>query len=339
MRKSQDAHVQIGKAALFMIVELGLDPETVLRRADLPSGLLQDEDKRISLEEFFQLWSAVAEEADDPLLPLKLGDASSIDYFDPAFFAAMCSPNMNVAAMRLADYKRRINPFTLDVQVEEIATQIAFQCLARTQVPPTLALTEIVFLVNFIRRATRQRIVPKSVSMPFSVFAAGAYEDHFGCLISKGTRASVTFSSEDAVRSFVTHNDEMWELFEPKLRRQIVSADIAVTTRSRVAHCLNEFLPSGRANVDEVARELAMSRRTLQRRLADEGTTWLEVLNDAREALAKHYLTASAYGATEVSFLLGFEDPNSFFRAFKRWENTSPELWREMQKTQQKLER
>ena len=78
----------------------------------------------------------------------------------------------------------------------------------------------------------------------------------------------------------------------------------------------------------EVARELALSKRTLQRRLADEGTTWLEVLNAAREGLAKHYLLQTDLGTTEVSFLLGFEDPNSLFRAFKRWENTSPENWR-----------
>ncbi|WP_375281568.1 AraC family transcriptional regulator ligand-binding domain-containing protein [Pseudooctadecabacter sp.] len=314
--------------------ELGLDVETVVRRAGLSSGVLDGDGSSISLDEYYGLWASVTVAADDPLLALKLGDAAGIDYFDPAFFAAMCSQDMNMAVTRLADYKQRVSPFGYDVQIEDHATQIAFRGPANAPLHPTLALTEIVFLVNFARRATRHPVKPLSVSTPFDVTDRGSYEAHFGCPIRKADRRSVTFSAADAERPFVTHNDDIWDLFEPRLKRQVAQSDPQPTVRTRVSHCLNAFLPSGRASVEEVALELAMSKRTLQRRLAEEGTNWLEVLSDARETLAKHYLATTEYGTAEVSFLLGYEDPNSFFRAFKRWENTSPESWRVRYKDQ-----
>ncbi len=331
MPTQQNLLVHVGKAANLVIAELGLNKLTVLRRAGLPAGLLDGEGSRVTVEEYHRLWSSVTDEAADPLLSLKLGDASGIDYFDPAFFAAMCSPNMNIAVHRLADYKRLVSPFRLHVRKSETATDITFACVNDGPVHPTMALTEIVFLVNFLRRATRQTIVPIKVVMPFEVADASAYADHLGCPITRSDQSQVTFAATDAVRPFVTHNDEIWDLFEPKLRRFGQPRGQALTTRARVAHCLNELLPSSRATAENVARELAMSKRTLQRRLAEEGTNWLEVLSEARQTLAKHYLRNTHYGAAEVSFLLGYEDPNSFYRAFRRWENTSPETWRAAQ--------
>lgn len=328
MPNSQIPRVHVGKAARILMSELGLNEITVLRRARLPSSLFDGDGSWVSLSQYHCLLESVTQEADDPLLALKLGDAAGIDYFDPAFFAAMCSPDMNVAAQRLADYKRLVSPFTLDVQVGDQATQVTFICVGEDTVHPTMALTEIVFLVNFARRATRHQVIPASVSMPFDLPDPTAYQAHFGCPIEKSEHRSVTFTRDDACRPFVTHDDELWALFEPRLRRQIDVGGKDPTTRTKVAHCLNELLPSGRATVEEVAKDLAMSKRTLQRRLAQEGTSWAEILSDAREALAKHYLKTTEFGAAEVGFLLGYEDPNSFFRAFKRWEDTSPELWR-----------
>lgn len=78
----------------------------------------------------------------------------------------------------------------------------------------------------------------------------------------------------------------------------------------------------------DVAKELGIGTRTLQRRLASENTTWLAVLSDTRERLARHYLRRTTMSPAEVSFLLGFENPNSLFRAFHRWTGTTPEAWR-----------
>jgi AraC-like DNA-binding protein len=95
-----------------------------------------------------------------------------------------------------------------------------------------------------------------------------------------------------------------------------------------VEELLLEFLPSGRTAMGDVARELGIGRRTLQRRLASEGTSWQELLNGTRERLARYYVESTELSPTEVGFLLGFEDSGSLFRAFQRWTGTTPEAWR-----------
>ena len=311
-----------------MIRDLGLDPQTVMRRAGLQPAMLDGDGTKISLADYARLLDVVTEEVANPALPLMMGDANAIDYFDPAFFAAMCSPDMNAAAVRIADYKQLVSPFRLNVEIGRDITTITFDCPAWPVLPQTQALTEIVFLVNFVRRATRHHVVPRTVTMPFDVPAREMFDAHFGCPVKRGAGGSFTLAAVDAQRAFVTHDDDMWSFFEAQIMRPAEEDTGPSSTRERVTHCLATLLPNGRATMTEVARELALSKRTLQRRLADEGTTWLEVLNAAREGLAKHYLLQTDLGTTEVSFLLGFEDPNSLFRAFKRWENTSPENWR-----------
>ena len=73
-----------------------------------------------------------------------------------------------------------------------------------------------------------------------------------------------------------------------------------------------------------MARELGLSDRTLQRRVDDDGTTFRKLLLEARQELAREYLNRPDIGVAEVAYLLGFEDSNSFYRAFRRWEGTTP---------------
>lgn len=330
---SSDIHnVHVGKAVQLMLIDLGLDVETVLRLSGLPTGLLQGEGSKISLDDFYSLWRVVTEEVNDPRLPLKLSDIGAMDYFDPAFFAAMCSPNLNIALTRLSKFKSLVGPFALEVTIQDEMTCVVFRCKTRPDVPPTLALTELLFLVNFARRATRQQIIPVSVSMPDQVPEIQVFNNHFGSSLSIGNEACLTFTAEDAQRPFLTHDHAMWSFFEPQLRQRMNEVRAEQSTQARVESVLTEILPSGRLSADVVARELALSKRTLQRRLSEEGTTWQKVLDGSRQSLAKHYLLNTDLGATELSFLLGFEDPNSLFRAFKRWEGTSPEAWRSRQK-------
>ncbi len=71
-----------------------------------------------------------------------------------------------------------------------------------------------------------------------------------------------------------------------------------------------------------------MSRRTLQRRITAEGTNFRDLLMEAHRQLARHYLSQPEIGTNEAAFLLGFEDTNSFYRAFRGWENATPGKWR-----------
>src|SRR5262249_10912818 len=92
----------------------------------------------------------------------------------------------------------------------------------------------------------------------------------------------------------------------------------------RVRTLIVEQLASGGPSQDASARAPGMSLRTLQRRLAEEGTSFVELVNQARRDLACTYLRESPWSVTEVAFLLGFADVSSFSRAFRRWTGLSP---------------
>ena len=120
----------------------------------------------------------------------------------------------------------------------------------------------------------------------------------------------------------------MWEFFEPELRRRLSETAAGTSHEERVRASLLELLPAGAGSMGAVARDLAMSTRTLQRRLSAEGTTFRRVLNATRRSLALHYVSESDLSAGEISFLLGYEDARSFYRAFHAWTDQTPQLAR-----------
>ena len=328
MRADPAKPVHIGRAWRIILKDLGIDEVTVLRRAGLPPTILQGDGTYVSVDAFYALHDAVEAETGNPEIALHAGKVVSIELFDPALFAAICSPDLNAAATRLGQFKRLVGAFTLDVDVGPTETVIGYRCKHRPDVPLTLGLSELTFLVAFARRATREDIRPLGVTLQRLPPDAAASAAFFGCSPTSGPVCSVRFSAEDARRPFLTHNARMWEAFEPELRRRMAEAGEDRATSERVRAALLELLPSGRTHMRDVAKELGMGTRTLQRRLSAEGTTWLEVLNQTREQLAQHYLRTTRMSPAEVSFLLGFEDPNSLFRAFHRWTGTTPESWR-----------
>ena len=106
-------------------------------------------------------------------------------------------------------------------------------------------------------------------------------------------------------------------------RLQTAPTDFAGTVQRAIMAALPES-----AEEESVARSLHMSRRTLQRKLADEGTSFREVLDGVRRGLAESYLADRTVSIPEVAFLLGFSEQSSFHRAFQRWTGSAPGRWR-----------
>src|SRR5262249_21828347 len=96
---------------------------------------------------------------------------------------------------------------------------------------------------------------------------------------------------------------------------------------NRVRRALLDTLPDGAATKPTIARRLGMSPRTLQRHLAGEGTTFKDLVADARMQLARNYLAQRRVPVTEIAFVLGFADVSAFSRAFKRWTGQSPRAY------------
>ena len=91
---------------------------------------------------------------------------------------------------------------------------------------------------------------------------------------------------------------------------------------------LKRLLSGSRPDLLMIAKELGMSERTLQRRITEEGTTFRQLLNETRHELVRQYLGNASVEITEAAFLVGYEDPNSFYRAFRSWEGKTPAEWR-----------
>jgi AraC-like DNA-binding protein len=98
----------------------------------------------------------------------------------------------------------------------------------------------------------------------------------------------------------------------------------AGTFRASVENAIAPLLPHGKANVEEVARQLAVSPRTLARRLGEEGTSFSDVLEGLRTDLAARYLAEKEFGIAQVAWLLGYQETSAFSRAFKRWTGKAP---------------
>ena len=107
---------------------------------------------------------------------------------------------------------------------------------------------------------------------------------------------------------------------EVALSKEGVSTD---TTR-RVREALMLELRGGEPTIERIAKKLAVTPRTLQRRLQDEGSSFQGVLDAVRADLAQRYLTDNRLGVSEVAFLLGYADASAFARAFRRWYGKAP---------------
>ncbi len=94
--------------------------------------------------------------------------------------------------------------------------------------------------------------------------------------------------------------------------------------RTRVENAISSVLPHGRVRVEDVARSLGMSKRTLARRLSDEGLNFTEILQQLRRDLAVRYLDDRRLHVSKIAWLLGFHEVSAFTHAFKRWTGKTP---------------
>lgn len=309
--------------------ELGINPQDVLRMAELPLDLFRREAASLDSSEYFSLWSSMERASGDPLLPLRLIEAMKAETFSPALFACLCSANLDAALTRLAHYKPLIGPMHLSVDKGATETLVEIRGLPGDIAPPaSLIAGELLFFTHLARLGLRDRIAPSRVETPVPLAAPRAYADWIGCTPRRGDSTRIAFHRLDAERPFLTANAAMWSAFEPGLRQRLSDATAQTSMAGRLRGWFIETIASGRTGIDAAARELGVSPRTLQRRLAAEGTSFQQELSAIREQLARHYLTRTRLSTGEIAYLLGYAEPNSFYRAFHGWTGATPDTVR-----------
>lgn len=302
----------------------------VLRKAELPLTV-PTQSTFVTTAQYFALWNAYSEMVDDL--------ASCIIQFITDFetsqlplsaLAPYHARDYRDALIRMARYKQLCAPERFHISENGELCTIELEWLYTEQPePPLLVGIAMANLLEMGRRGTRQPLRAQSVDFSCPVGDIEALEGYFGCRIRFGTkRSSLTLLRSDLDRPFVSYNSELLEILIPALDRSLAEQQREKSIIEMVKWIMKRSLSAGRPDIQVVASELGMSDRTLQRRLTDEGTNFKQLLTVARHEQALEYLSDPTLDLKEVAFLLGYEEQNSFYRAFRLWEGDTPSNWR-----------
>lgn len=302
-----------------LIESVGISITEALKKSDLPEDLFSHQIPSLTSIEYIRFMEVLKDLSIDERTPIKIGTIENIETFSPPVFAAYCSKNVLTCMKRLSTYKKLIGPlvFLVNENKNDITLEMTFEN-EENELPEFLVAIEMVFLVQLMRNATKTHIIPKGVMTKHNIDNDN-YEKFFGIRPKIGLRNILTISIEDALRPFISQNDTMWKYFEPELRRRLSELDVDDAYAARVRSALIELLPAGEGSIDDVSSKLGCSKRTLQRKLKEEDTTFQKQLNHTRELLARHYLKNSDMISDDIAYLLGYQDLNSFVRAFHIW--------------------
>ncbi|WP_150781906.1 AraC family transcriptional regulator [Pseudomonas fluorescens] len=157
------------------------------------------------------------------------------------------------------------------------------------------------------------------------------YERFFECeVVFEAESDSVVLPWKVLNRTLPTANAEFAQFFDDILVSELTrlsGSDLVMRCR----RFLLENMSRGEPSEDRLAEAMAMSRRSLQRKLAERGVSYRILLDRLRHDLAKRYLITPSTSLTEIAFLLGFSEQSAFARAFKRWQGISPSDFRALQ--------
>lgn len=179
------------------------------------------------------------------------------------------------------------------------------------------------------QRGTDGRINPLRLELARPARHQKLLKEHFRCPVRFNSRSSaIVFRDADLDFPFTTFNEELLRVLGAQLDSELQDRETASSIADRVKQVLRRSLAGRRPSREDAAQELNLSVRTLQRRLSDAGTSFQRLVQDVRRELARMYLAEKRVEFSEAAFLLGYEDTNSFFRAFHEWEGASPGAWR-----------
>ncbi len=328
-------HFRVSGSVFSKLEELGVRASAVLRRAGLPQDFVDQPRVLLKTEELFALWRAIGEVSTNPAIGLLLGTETKTERFHPVSLAALSTENLGAAIKQMARYKQLTCPEEIWQERDEDEWRIQFRWLLADETePPVLIECCFAWVLSVARHGTGTRLSPLRVEFVQPRAHVKTMERHFGCRVVCGApRNAIVFRVADSQRPFVTRNAELLGMLAPQFEEELKQENGDENFIERVRVAIQQKLTGRRPTIEDIADALHISSRTLQRRLQDEGSSFQRVLEEARHQLARHYLNNSVLELNEAAYLLGYEDSNSFVRAFRTWEGVPPARWRETQRT------
>ena len=327
-------HFRFSGSTFLRLEELGVRASAVLRRAGLAQELIDQPRVLLSTEELFAMWRAIGEVSTNAAIGLQLGTEDKTERFHPMGLVALSTETFGSAIDHMARYKQLTCPEEILQEKDAEEWSIQFRWLLADEVePPVLNECCFAWVLSIARHGTGTRVSPLRVEFAQPRRHVKTIERHFGCrVLCGGPRNAIVFRPSDAQRPFVTRNAELLAMLAPQFEEELKQENGDENFVERVRIAIQQKLTGRRPSIDDIADALHISSRTLQRRLQDEGSGFQRVLDEARHQLARHYLNNSVLELNEAAYLLGYEDGNSFVRAFRTWEGVPPARWREQQR-------
>jgi AraC-like DNA-binding protein len=324
------------RTALFVVDELrrrGIPTDELLHEAGLRRTDLADPESRIPYAAVLGLIERAATVADDPGFGLRLGASRNLRDGGLIAFVVLNSSTLMDALANLTRYFRVVGEGE-EFEIERSGRHVTLRF--READPHQRGLrhnSEYLagLLVRTCRDLARKRISPLRVEFihrrPNGKIA---YADLLGCAVRFDAEwDALVWPAEILQLPVLGADDRLLRVLQNVCRRIIGPVSRKQDVVRDVRELIVDRLTQGGATFDDVARELGMSERTLERRLAKRNTSFSRLLDDIRCDLAKRYLVDTDSHLGQLAYLLGYSEPAVLVRAFRRWTGTTPMQFRD----------
>lgn len=322
------ASVQIYRKLLDIY---GLDADLFLHEVGIRAEFPADPDARVPIQVMDELLVQVTSHISDEAWGLKAAHCWHPGNLGVLGHALLASSTLRTALTRVSRYWRILGErATVEVEDTERGFRFTYALAAKDPVVEhVLPDCVLSIALDMCRTNAGQLITPLRVTLRRKPPADPApWISFFGCAVEFGAAENgFTLSIDDSDRLLPAANRPLAGVLDNLLAGQLaeLSAEDVV---SRAKAVFLEQLASGEPSGTDIARRLNMSRRTLQRKLAEAETSYQQLVDDTRREMALRYIDDRRMSVTDITFLLGFSGQSAFARAFKRWTGSSPTDYR-----------
>jgi AraC-like DNA-binding protein len=308
----------------------------LLRRAGLSEHDFDGrhrQQQRISAASQGKFLEYAAEAMDDSAFGLHLAESANPREAGLLFYVTSAANNIGEALALFARYSRIANEAVRVKHAhasEGVVAEISFIGLSRHTAKQVTEFG-VAVTIKALREIAGRNIRPTHLSFIHARNSdLPAFEQFFGCPVEFGASGDqVAFSNETLALPLVTEDRHLLETLRPICDEAAKERGTATgTLRAAVENEAQKLLHHGHAKRHRVAKSLGHSERTLTRKLADEGTTYEQVLDQLRQSLARQYIKEQGVSLSQIAWLLGYEGSSSFHHAFRRWTGRSPSVAR-----------
>jgi AraC-like DNA-binding protein len=316
-------------ALLMFAVARGAPQGALIERCGIDLRTLEDQDNRIPFAAYIALMRAGQDLAGDPALALHFGEACDLADVSIIGLIGQASETMDEALTQINRFHRLAADFQGELAEPLVVVREDGQLrlVDNRRLPGFPEFTEA-FFARMVSSARRGIDIPLAKAVYFT-HAEPAYRGEYDRIF----RAPIVFGSaknalalDDFWLTFRNPHAQRYAfgVFSERAEALLKKLEDARTVRGRVESLLMPILHTGEAGMEAIAVKMGLSPKTLFRKLKDEGVTFERVLDELRHRMALEYLDSRKVSVNETAYLVGFSDPASFSRAFKRWTGTSP---------------